>query len=219
MKETTATVISIYFPNIDDAVVKAQADCVNKYLPYGWTFRQYLHKPRGEAYSHAAALKKCIEESETDVCILLDIDAFPLNEVALAILYRGAAEGMLIGAVQRANHIENDRHLYVGPSCMAFSKKIYKILGSPSFDATSYGDIGEEITYVWENAKRSVVFLWPTSVEKPLWDLQDGKRFGIGTTYDDLFYHFFCVRDKSMQRIFIERAKYYFEKDCLVEQT
>src|SRR6185437_10375537 len=97
----------------------------------------------------------------------------------------------------RANHIKNDAHLYVGPFCMAFDNRHYLELGSPTFYETARGDVGEEVTYRWREREKPVYFLWPTKVEHPLWELTEEHKFGLGTNYENLFYHEFCARNTT----------------------
>lgn len=193
--------------NIHDDVVLAQNAVVKRFLPPDWEFHQYLHSPKEfEIKHHAAAITRCIKEAKHDEIILLDIDSIPLTENAFHFLSWGAHRGNLVGAVQRANHIKNNEHLYVGPFCMAFSKSKYIKLGSPSFNETERGDCGEELTYVWQQKGETVRFLWPSAVEQPMWNLIAGKQFGYGTTYDDLFYHAFCSREQTTREMFLNKC-------------
>ena len=36
--------------------------------------------------------------------------------------------------------------------------------------------------------------MYPSSVEVPMWDLEDGVKFGYGTTYENNIYHSFESR-------------------------
>ncbi len=114
-----ATVISIYMDNVDMDVVEYQRRCVKRLLPPGWDFVQCHSRS-----SHPIALSHALCESKHDIVILLDIDCIPLKTSSLSFLYERATSGALSGAVQRACHIDNNNHLYVGPFCMAFSKSI-----------------------------------------------------------------------------------------------
>lgn len=187
-----ATVYSIYMPNVDRAVVGAQYTVVKKFLPEGWAFEQV----KVDHYSHPAAMTVCVAENKLPVSVFLDIDCIPLNEFALELLAVRADVGMLVGAVQRANHINNNEHLYVGPFCMAFNQQQYTDNGSPTFYETQRGDVGEELTYRWREREKPVYLLWPTNVVHPLWALCNDFRFGLGTTYENLFYHEFCARQQ-----------------------
>lgn len=208
--ELSATVYSIYMENVSREVIDAQRSVVERFLPSGWSFVQYKSKE----YSHPAAMTICTAENRKPVTIFLDIDCIPLRVEALELLAARAELGMLVGAVQRANHIKNDCHLYVGPFCMAFSNEQYARLKSPTFYETAKGDVGEELTYRWRQHDKPVYFLWPTAVREPLWDLVQGRRFGFGTQYEDMFYHEFCAR--SAQGRFVEQCKAVVESEMAV---
>jgi hypothetical protein len=206
----TAVVFSIYMSNVSTEVVRMQRKVVEKFLPKGWDFVQY-----GTTNTHAEALNHIANKISTgELTIFLDIDCVPLTDGAFKFLEMNASAGMLTGLVQRANHKQNDAHLYIGPSCMAFSREKYQFLGSPSFNETVRADIGEELTYTWEEMGEPLCFLWPSQVSSPLWDLRNGERFGLGTTYDGMFYHSFCIRDPRMHQHFIQKCNLVLgEKD------
>ena len=186
----TATIYSVYMDNIPVEVRTAQRQVVEKFMPTGWRFEQY----RSGSYSHPAAMTICLATNTKPLTIFLDIDCIPLSRTALELLGARAEKGVLVGAAQRANHINNGEHLYVGPFCCAFSNRKYLELGSPSFYETARGDVGEELTYRWQAAGAPIYLLWPSLVQQPLWELTQGIKFGMGTTYEDKFYHEFCAR-------------------------
>ncbi len=197
-----ATVISVYMDNVDQQVVEYQRRCVTRHLPEDWAFvQQYCNT------SHATALERSIANSQSDLVVLLDIDCIPLRAESFTYLHKRATDGTLVGAAQRATHIANNSHIYVGPFCMAFSRAVYAELGSPSFAETERGDIGEELTYRWEQLRRSIALMWPSHVERNRWLLAEKRLFGFGTTYEDLFYHAFCIRDGVTTRTFLAKCK------------
>lgn len=203
-----ASIYSIYMDNVSRDVLKAQKECVENVLPKDWVFEQAL-----VGGTHPDGLAAAVASSANDIVIFLDIDCIPLSQEALVYLAEHADKGILTGAVQRANHIDNNSHLYVGPFCMAFSKGLYKAYGSPSFNETARGDVAEELTYRWENRKQALCFLWPSAVDQPLWDLNFGFKFGLGTTYGTamvspyMFYHTFNARDSHMQQVFVTKCQ------------
>ena len=206
--DAEAAVISIYMSNISSEVIACQRQCVLRLLPDKWIFKQYLHSPsNGSSPSHARAIEECLSQPLPPVVILLDVDCIPLSSRAFPFLFESCQSGSLVGCVQRANHIENNKHLYVGPFCMAFAISAYEALGRPSFDPTHRGDVGEELTYRWQESGRAVQFLWPTDVLFKLWDLIDGCPFGMGTTFGNLFYHSFCIRSSEVQAHFIHKCR------------
>jgi len=188
-----ATVYSIYMDNVQPDVVAAQRSVVEAFLPAGWKFVQ--HKPAG--YSHPAHMHVCLSTNANPLTVFLDIDCVPLSVTALETLADRASHGILAGAVQRANHIENGGHIYVGPFCMAFDNKRYVELGSPSFFETPRGDVGEEVTWRWQERRAPVWMLYPSKVANPLWTIDEKTKFGLGTEYDGKFYHEFCIRNRT----------------------
>jgi hypothetical protein len=148
-----------------------------------------------------------MKKMQDDIVILLDIDCIPLTQRALRYLGGLARRGTLAGAVQRSNHIDNGGHLYVGPFCMALSIAAYRRMGRPSFNETDRGDVGEELTYRWDELGGNTRFLWPSRVECPQWALVKDRSFGFGTTYEDLFYHAFCIREGLTTGLFLSKCR------------
>ena len=138
--------------------------------------------------------------------LILDIDCIPLNEEALNYIFAEAEKGKIVGNIQRSNHLQNDQHVYVAPSCICLTRDMFEKLGSPSFKITNRGDIGEELTYLAEQQGIEVEMFMPNHYEKlpygdeKPWDLKDGMpKYGIGTTFvnsqgKEMFYHLFQSR-------------------------
>lgn len=198
----TGKVFSVYMNNISGDVVSYQKACVDKFLPTGWVFSQRLVNKR-----HPEALQDCVNEVESGIVVFLDIDCIPLSERGFKYLAERASLGALCGAIQRANHINNNCHLYVGPFCMAFSIRDYRKNSSPSFNESSRGDVGEELTYSWERHNQSIQFLYPSNVVEPKWNLGGNIKFGFGTTYQGMFFHSFCIRCAEQEQMFTSKCK------------
>lgn len=204
----SATVISIYMSNVGKDIVDRQYQCVNRLLPKGWTFIQQLTDR-----SHPEALGLSLSLLKDQIVVFLDIDCIPLSKRAFEYLYYHATRGFLTGAIQRANHISNHSHLYIGPFCMAFDYEKYKNLGSPSFKETYRGDVGEELTYRWQENNQPLCFLYPSHVDAPKWCITDSIKFGYGTTYQGMFYHTFCIRDQAQHKKFIEKCDFVLSEE------
>lgn len=202
-----AEVYSIYMDNVSTQVVERQKEVVAKFLPDGWKFTQYKVSTR-----HPDGLQHCVDEVKSGVVIFLDIDAIPVSTRAFNYVSDYASEGRLTGAIQRANHIRNGQHLYVGPFCMAFDVDLYRKLGSPSFNETYRGDVGEELTYTWERNGHPLQFLYPSHIVNPKWELGGGFKFGYGTTYSGMFYHTFCIRCQEQEDMFVNKCKELLER-------
>jgi hypothetical protein len=195
-------VASIYMDNIPAEVVAWQRRVLEALAPPAFELRQVLTRT-----SHGAALDEIIAGADADPVIILDIDCVPLNTDAIPALAARAAAGALAGCVQRANHIDNGAHLYVGAFCLAVGRPLWEQLERPSFLPTARGDVGEELTYRCEAAGAPVELLWPTRIEQDFWDLTDGRRFGLNTEYDGAFLHTFNIRSPEYQHRFIDRCR------------
>jgi hypothetical protein len=200
-KPVKKVIISFYMDNIPKEILMAQRDVVLKFAPTNCEFMQIKTE-----FSHADALDKFMTGRSAEVILFLDIDCIPLNLSDIPHLFSRAERGLVAGCVQRANHIENNKHLYVGPFCMAITKKTWEEIGRPSFQTTMRGDTGEEITYACEVYGRPVELLHPSHVETPVWDLVE-QRFGFGTTYSSAFYHAFGIRHKENQQRFLDKCR------------
>jgi hypothetical protein len=199
-------VASVYMDNIPAEVVAAQRAVLEALAPPDFELRQVLTRR-----SHAAALDEIMAGAEAELVLILDIDCVPLTRAAIPALAAQAAGGALAGCVQRANHIDNGAHLYVGAFCMAVGRALWDRLGRPSFEPTGRGDVGEDLTYACEAAGAPLVMLWPSHVEEPHWDLTEGRRFGVNTEYDGAFLHTFNIRSPQHQQRFVGRCRAILE--------
>ncbi len=193
-----ACVYSVYMANISEEMRDYQARCVKQFLPADWSFTQvyedYNHTPPYRHDNrHSDLLARLVRDCPTDVVCFLDIDAIPVSAYAFDFLYDFAVQGVLVGPPQRSLHLQNNRHIFIAMSATAFSKKQYAAVGSPSFATTYRGDIGEELTYAWDEKGGRRIRINPTDVKVPLWPYEvDGEKvYGHGTTFGGLFYHEF----------------------------
>ena len=155
-----------------------------------------------------------------DTILMLDVDCIPLSARALEYTFWEAeVNRKLIGNVQRSNHLENDQHLYVAPSCMCITKDVFMQMGVPLFAPTNRGDIGEELTYIADKKNIPVETFLPSCYEtlpcdsdNP-WDLTDElPKYGIGTTFvnflgEEMFYHLFQCRTGVFNHLFYDKCK------------
>ncbi len=52
-----------------------------------------------------------------------------------------------------------------------------------------------------------MLFMWPSDVERPIWTLTAEESFGYGTTYDNLFYYAFCIRQGCTKDLFLLKCR------------
>lgn len=146
---------------------------------------------------------KLFYEDNYDTILLLDIDCIPLSPESLNYTFDQAEKNILVGNAQRANHIENNKHVYIAPSALCISKELFETMGKPSFRPSNKGDVGEELTYVAEEKFKKIEMFLPSHYEglpyqrDTPWPLNDIlPNYGIGTTYvnkngQEMFYHLF----------------------------
>lgn len=202
-----AVVVSFYMDNIRRGVVAAQRAALARFLPEGVAVRQIETK-----LGHAQSLERFLAETKFPIVVVLDINCIPIADGALERLIEGAEAGKLIGATACANHLDNGRHLFVGPFAMALSTALHAKLGKPSCRATARGDVAEEFTYAAEALGEPIEFLWPVASDDHIWELPNGVRFGHGTTYEGGVWHAFEIRARVHQAAFIERCRSFLEQ-------
>ncbi len=207
---------------IEEKIPYLQKQIVNKFNTNKLCKYEYLHykKPDGEMTPDEVieyGLEKLFEVDNYHTILMLDIDCIPLSTEALEYVFERAEQGVLIGNVQRSNHLDNNKHIYPAPSCIALTKEMYQKLGKPSWKPTNRSDIGEELCYIAEEkgieiemfmpGKYEEIPHWNTGERKP-WDLRDGDpQFGIGTTFvnkdgNEMFYHLFQSRLNVFNHLF-----------------
>jgi hypothetical protein len=152
-----------------------------------------------------------------DVILFLDIDCVPLNEDAIDHYINMAANGLLVGNIQRSNHIENNQHVFAAPSAVALSKETFIKMGKPSALENHRSDVAEEYTWAAEENGVGVDLYLPLSYDrKPTecdyWPLKDGMPvYGQGTTFGrdnkPMFYHNFQIFHPGQQQNFWNKCE------------
>lgn len=153
-----------------------------------------------------------------DTILILDIDCVPLSTRSLEYTFEQAEKDILVGNVQRSNHINNNKHVYVAPSCITLTWEMYNELGKLSFAPTNRGDIGEELSYRAEALNKNIEMYLPSKYEdlpyqsSEPWDLNDVlPKYGIGTTFvnsknEEMFYHLFQSRVGVFNKLFYNKC-------------
>jgi hypothetical protein len=201
-EDARGVVVSFYMPNISRAVVAAQRRLLKRFTPPDVAIRQVMTTRK-----HEHAINHFMDTTPYRAVLILDIDCIPIRQGAVEGVFARAEQGHLVGAVQRANHIQNGGHLYVAPCCLALSQATYDRLGRPRFDSTPRGAVAEELTYTAETIGVPVDFLWPTHSDDNVWTLSEGITYGHGTIYDHSFWHAFEIRFRYHQRRFVARCE------------
>jgi len=156
-------------------------------------------------------------EEGYDNFLILDVDCIPLSTESLLYTFDKIKQDVLIGNVQRSMHIENNKHVYIGSSCIGFSKNVFDRLGRPSFAPTVRGDTAEELTYLAEEHNIELEMFRPIHYERdplngPAWELETSdSKYGVGTTFANkdnlsMFYHLFESRVHVHNHLFYKKC-------------
>lgn len=192
-------IISFHNGNLNPDLLKHQKMVFNE---FGIPLEQIETK-----LSHPEAIDHFLNNEEWDIVVLFDADCIPLNNTIVDYAVKASLEGRVFGASQKASHIPNSQ-IYASPCFMAFSKETFELLGKPSFKATSRGDVAEEITYACRDKDVTFQLIYPSHVDKPMWELVNGVKFGYGTTYANVVYHAFeSNANHGSTHRFIEKCK------------
>ena len=213
MDKINACIISFFMNNLDKKTVDIQRQVVDRFNPskvphysvqtdmrHGasmdmmWAFNGISHP--------TFAGQNVPKRFDHDVLLFLDVDALPLHDKAIDDTIALAAKGHLVGNIQRSNHIQNDQHVFVAPSCLAISVDSFVTIGKPSGLETKRADVAEEYTFAAEKSGIVPIDyympLWYDSkpAECESWALKDGMPvYGRGTTFgvgtQPMFWHNF----------------------------
>lgn len=197
--------ISFYNSNINPEIVEHQKKVFDF---FGIELIQYKY---GEDHRHGFAidwwLHNMWDKYQFEDLAIFDIDCIPLHKDVLARAEAIVSEGYLYGAAQRANHIKGS-DVYCSPAFFCFTKEQYERANRPTFQETTWHDVGGFATNEFVRTKSAARLLWPTHVEVPMWDLTERTKFGYGTTYQDTVYHAFESRfNHDSTNRFIEKCK------------
>jgi hypothetical protein len=183
-------IITFYNQRINPDVVESQKKVFNH---FGLSLNQINF---GEWLGHGRIIDNYLSNLTNDweYLVLFDIDSIPLTKDIVPEAIDWAINNTGIFSVaQKASHIK-DSIVYASPAFLAISRKTYELLGNPTFDQTYRSDCAGELTHAAIDKGFKVNLMYPSHVEKPMWDLDNGFKFGYGTTYADKIYHSFESR-------------------------
>lgn len=160
---------------------------------------------------------------EVDYFIIIDIDIAPLQSSFIHDVYNKIKDKRtLFGGAQQSNHIfvnDSKHHLYASLSFFAISSKLYMDLSCPSFDYNQRGDVAEEIAWRVEERGYDLCLVFPshfyyTTEEEQkrvgvpaYWDLGNGHKFGLGTTYGNYVFHATMQNLPRSTELFVQKCK------------
>jgi hypothetical protein len=228
MEKFNACIVSYFMENISPKTVELQSKVVQELNPSKYphllvkgdlrhgVFMDYFWVSNGVPNSGVFEKiqdHKIQKQYDYDIVLFLDIDCIPLQKNAIDLYIQKASQNILVGNVQRSNHLQNNKHVFAAPSALALSRSLYTKIGKPSALETERSDVAEEYTWECERLGESVEYYMPLRYdrnpqESEHWNLADGMPvYGQGTTFGDeengdLFYHNFQIRFPGQQELF-----------------
>lgn len=199
-------IYSMHYSTTDKNFIKYQKKVFKKFN----RFINQIEWPNEGYLGHSNFLNHIARTEEVDYFIFFDIDSIPLRKDFIeVILERIHNKNTILGPEQSTSHISEEitGGPFAAPSCFCISKKFYKILGEPSFEATNRGDVAQELTHLCRENGYEVQFIKFKSSKEVLWKLREGVMFGPGTIYEDLIYHNFNSASGTNVKYFIDKAQ------------
>lgn len=200
----TVSINTIYFPNSNPDFVNAHKSVMDH---FGININYHEIAMR-----HGAWMDSVIRNSTADIVGFMDIDCIPLTKNAVNELIKFVGVNKSIaGAAQATNHIPPMSHVFVAPCCFFIWRPLYEELGSPSFMETPRSDVCEELCYIAEDNGVRMKALYPTFFEREpqegAWRMHNYGLYGVGTVFQNKFYHLYQSRMQSNVDLFIQRCK------------
>jgi len=157
--------------------------------------------PEGRLTVHGVMLQQLQRLLPRDaLCLLIDLDAFPLSRRAIQLSFVLADRDGVCGNAQRTNCISNGEHLFIGPSYCCFSQLLLEPLGDLAWRINDRSDVGEEICWRLPVPMEQNLFRPLHTRFAPIWPLEGSTPvYGVGTTFGcegiPVSYHHFFARN------------------------
>jgi hypothetical protein len=157
--------------------------------------------PEGRLTVHGVMLEQLQRLLPRDaLCLLIDLDAFPLSRRAVQLSFVLADRDGVCGNAQRTNCISNGEHLFIGPSYCCFSQRLLEPLGDLAWRINDRSDVGEEICWRLPVPMEQNLFRPLHTRFAPIWPLEGSAPvYGVGTTFGcegiPVSYHHFFARN------------------------
>lgn len=165
-----------------------------------------------ENVHHGAWINRVLQsDTITDIFVFIDIDCIPLKREYFDEAIQYAQNGYLVGNAQVTNCIKEKHDLFCAPSFLIISKEYYEKIGKPSAVNNHRSDIAQEFTRAAVDKELRLKMYFPTSFQSiptgGIWRLSGYGYYGIGTIFDEKFYHLFQSRYKQNVNLFNHTAK------------
>lgn len=194
-------------------------------IPINYIYHDFNRTGLGTALDYYAGQ---VLSNYVDYILHIDIDCIPLRRDFYQVIFDKLKDKKTVfGMAQQSNHIyvnNNKNHVYCGSSGFAISSKLYRELGSPSFQYTDRGDICEEITWLAESNGYNLCLVFPNKFYETTdeeqknygvskyYDLGAGHKWGLGSTFGDIYFHATMQSVPRSTDIFLEKCEEILNK-------
>ena len=194
------TIHTLFWDNTDPRVIEYSKKVMNHLdLPVNYTL---------ENIHHGVWIDRVLQNTNSDITLFLDSDCVPLNRQAIDDVINYCSRGYLVGNAQVTNCIRAKHDLFCAPSMFAITKQMYEQLGKPSAVNNRRSDVAQEITRAAVEQEKRIKMYFPDSFQGVptggIWRLSGYGYYGIGTVFDQKFYHLFQARFSQNVDKFVE---------------
>jgi len=161
---------------------------------------------------HGKWIDRTLQTSDSDIFIFMDSDCVPLTFEAITESIEYCKRGYLVGNAQVTNCIKAKHDIFCAPSFLVISKDFYNSIGRPSAVNNHRSDMAQEFTRAAVEKEKRLKMHFPTSFQSVpaggIWRLSGYGYYGIGTIYDEKFYHLYQTRFKQNVDLFVETCEF-----------
>lgn len=171
---------------------------------------------------HGDAIQNIVNSvgKRVDYYLFVDMDAIPLRSNFLTDIYNKVRDKKTIfGPAWTSNHKSPD-HIHAACCFLCFSSDLYFKSGRPALhDRIARSDNGEELSWIAAEHGENISLVYPSDyyaltdqehVESgnPIhWNLGNKFKYGLGTTYSDIFFHAGMQSLPRSAEVFIRKCK------------
>jgi len=200
-------IYTLAWTNNDPRMIEAHKKVFEFFnLPINYTF---------ENIHHGVWMDQIFHTSDAEILVFFDFDCVPLSKEAVEEAISLAQNGYLVGNAGITNCIKAKHDYFCAPSFLAISKKYYEEIGKPSCVNCEIkkSDIAQNLTRAAIEKEKRLKTYFPTSFQTTsesngIWRLSGYGYFGIGTIFDEKFYHLAQGRMSYNVNLFVETCNY-----------
>lgn len=189
---------TLCWDNVNPIILDMQKKVMNRFeIPIEYTLNN-IH--------HGAWIDQILNTKDADVYVFFDSDCIPLSREAFDESLNYCINGYLVGNVQVTNCIKAKHDFFCGPSFFMISRSYYERIGKPSAVNNRRSDVAQELTRSAVDLELRLKMNFPKTFQGVpqggIWRLSGYGYYGVGTVYDDKYYHLWQSRFKQNIELF-----------------